>query len=132
RPRALVYTRRPPAGALADAIARAGLEVEWTDSGPAAIGEAVDRNLAVCFAGVGADGDEGLDYLPCLNQADPALPLIIVAARDSVETQRRLRSHRVFYYLVEPLDLAEVQAVIAAALRGRGCAPARRKAALQA
>lgn len=121
--RALVYSRRPLAETSTSVFAEAGLQLEWTQSGPGAIAEAVGRDVTVCVvASRVADGEE-LDYLPCLTQADPSLPVIVVCDQDSVQTQRRLRSHRVFYYLVEPLDPAELRAVLQAALHGRGVAP---------
>lgn len=117
--RALVYAPRSPAGELSAALEGAGLEVEWSDSGAGAVGEAVDGNPAVCIIVVGSGGDEALDYLPCLNQANPALPVIVLSESDSLELQRRLRSHRLFFYLVGSPARGELGAVLAAALASR-------------
>jgi DNA-binding NtrC family response regulator len=116
--RALVFSRRPPGEALAGALADAGLAVEWTDSGPEAIGEAVDQDLAVCIVGVCGAWKDGLDHLPCLSQVNPSLPVIVVSDSDSIETQRWLRSHRIFYYLVGAIDRRAMGTLLAAALAG--------------
>lgn len=100
---------------LAAALATEGLQVEWTDSGPGAVGEAVAGDLAVCIVNIGRHNEQELDYLPCLNQADPLLPVVVLNDTDSLQTQRRIRSHKVFYYLLEPLDPREVREVVRAA-----------------
>ena len=117
--RVLVLSRRSPGIELATALDELGFQAEWTDSGAGAICEAAARDLALCVIGVDRQNEGDLDYLACLNQVDPWLPVIVVNDCDSIETQRKVRSHRVFYYLVEPLDTEEVRAVIDAAARER-------------
>ncbi|MHB8836999.1 MAG: ANTAR domain-containing protein [Candidatus Methylomirabilia bacterium] len=117
--RVLVLARRSPGEELASALDELGFQAEWTDSGAGAICEAAAGDLALCVIGVDRQSEGDLDYLACLNQVDPWLPLIVVNDFDSLETQRKVRSHRVFYYLVEPLDTDEVRAVIDAAARER-------------
>jgi len=115
----LVLSRRSPGTELAATLDELGFQAEWTDSGAGAICEAAAGDLALCVIGVSREDEEDLEFLPCLNQVDPWLPVIVVNDRDSLETQRKVRSHRVFYYLVEPLDRDEVRAVIDAAARER-------------
>ncbi len=117
--RVLVLSQRSPGTELMAALDELGFQTEWTDSGAGAICEAAAGDLALCIIGVGGQREEDLGYLPCLNQVDPWLPVIVVNDRDSLETQRRVRSHRVFFYLVEPLERDEVRAVIDAAARER-------------
>jgi DNA-binding NtrC family response regulator len=117
--RVLVLSRLSPGTELTSALDELGFQGEWTDSGAGAICEAAAGDLALCVISVGRQSEEDLEYLPCLNQVDPGLPVIVVNERDSLETQRKVRSHRVFYYLVEPLDRGEVRAVIDAAARER-------------
>jgi DNA-binding NtrC family response regulator len=116
-----VFSRSPPTESLAAALATEGLHVEWTDSGPGAVGEAVAGEFAVCVVAVDRRSDEALDYLPCLNQADPLLPVVVVNDVDSLEMQRKIRSHKVFYYLLSPLDPGELREVLRTAVR-RGAA----------
>ena len=117
--RVLVLSRLTPGAEMAAALDDLGFQTEWTDSGAGAVCEAAAGDLALCVIGVSRLGEEDLEYLPCLNQVDPGLPVIVVNDCDSLETQRKVRSHRVFYYLVEPLERDEVRAVIDAAARER-------------
>jgi DNA-binding NtrC family response regulator len=115
----LVLSQQSPGIALSGALDELGFQTEWTDSGAGAICEAAGADLALCVIGVSHESEEDLDFLPCLNQVDPWLPVIVVNDRDSLETQRKVRSNRVFYYLVGPFDRDEVREVIDAAARER-------------
>jgi len=117
--RVLVLSERSPGMELTGTLDELGFQTEWTDSGPGAVCEAAAGDFALCVIAVGCQGEDELEYLPCLNQVDPLLPVIVVNDFDSLETQRKVRSHRVFYYLVEPVNRDEVRAVIDAAARER-------------
>lgn len=117
--RVLVLSRDSPVKELALALDDLGFQTEWTDSGAGAVCEAAAGDLALCVIALSRRGEDDLEYLPCLNQIDPWLPVIVMNDCDSLATQRKVRSHRVFFYLVEPLDRDEVRAVIDAAARER-------------
>jgi DNA-binding response OmpR family regulator len=117
--RVLVLSRNAPGEALAVALDELGFQAEWTDSGAGAVCEAAAGDLALCVVGIDRQSEADLEYLACLNQVDPCLPVIVVNDRDSLETQRKVRSHHIFYYLVGPLEGDEVRAVIDAAARER-------------
>lgn len=55
--------------------------------------------------------------MPSINQIDPLLPVIVLSASDFLELQRRIRSWKIFYCLVGPLDGEETRGVLRAALR---------------
>ena len=117
-PKVLVFSRKPPeGGGLATILAEENFQVEWTDSGPSAICEALTGNLAACVIFVGRAAEREIDYIPCLNRVDPQLPIIVISEHDSVDLQRRVRRHKVFYYLPLPLDRDEVRAVLRSAVR---------------
>jgi DNA-binding NtrC family response regulator len=117
-PKVLVFSRRAPhEGGLSRLLSEAGYQVEWTDSGPAAICAALTGNLATAVIMVGRGAEREIDYLPCLNRVDPKLPIIVISDHDSLELQRKVRRHRVFYYLLEPLDRDELRAVLRSAAR---------------
>ena len=117
-PRLLVFSRRPPEeGGISTILSDEGYQVEWTDSGPTAICEALSGALAACIIFVGRSADREVDYIPCLNRVDPKLPIIVISEHDSVELQRRIRRHRVYYYLLLPLDRDELRAVLRGAVR---------------
>ena len=118
-PKVLVFSRKPPEaeGGLTAILADEGFQVEWTDSGPAAICEALSGTLAACIIFVSRNAEREVDYIPCLNRVDPKLPIIVISEHDSVELQRKVRRHRVFYYLLLPLDREEIRAVLRNAVR---------------
>lgn len=117
-PKLLVFSRRPPEeGGLSRLLADEGYQVEWTDSGPVAICEALSGTLGACIIVVGRNAEREVEYIPCLNRVDPKLPIIVISGHDSLELQRRVRRHRVFYYLLEPLDHEELGAVLRSAIR---------------
>jgi len=117
-PKVLVFSRRPPTeGGISRLLGDDGYQVMWTDNGPEAICEALSGTLAACVIIVGRNAEREVDYLPCLNRVDPRLPVIVVSDHDSIELQRKVRRHRVFYYLLEPLDQQEFRAVIRSAVR---------------
>jgi DNA-binding NtrC family response regulator len=120
-----VFSRRPPEeGGISTILADDGFQVEWTDSGPSAICEALTGSLAACIIFVGRNAEREVDYIPCLNRVDPKLPIVVISEHDSVELQRKVRRHRVFYYLLLPLDRDELRAVLRNAVR---TAPKHRK-----
>ena len=66
-PKVLVFSRKPPEeGGLTTILADEGFQVEWTDSGPAAICEALSGNLAACIIFVSRNAEREVDYIPCL------------------------------------------------------------------
>ena len=117
-PKVLVFSRKPPEeGGIATILGEEGYQAEWTDSGPSAICEALTGALAACIIFVGRNAEREVDYIPCLNRVDPKLPIIVISEHDSVELQRRVRRHRVFYYLLLPLERDEIRAVLRSAVR---------------
>lgn len=61
-----------------------------------------------------------LDVIPMIRAVGKELPVIVVGEEDSLDLERRARQHTVFYYLVHPLDLKEVKAVLDDVLRRAG------------
>ena len=117
-PKLLVFSRRPPGeGGISTILSDEGYQVEWTDSGPTAICEALSGTLGACIIFVGRTADREVDFIPCLNRVDPKLPIIVISEHDSVELQRRIRRHRVYYYLLLPIDRDELRAVLRGAVR---------------
>ena len=117
-PKVLVFSRKPPEeGGITTILNDEGYQVEWTDSGPAAICEALSGALSACIIFVSRNAEREVDYIPCLNRVDPKLPIIVISEHDSVELQRKVRRHRVFYYLLLPIDREEIRSVLRSAVR---------------
>jgi len=59
------------------------------------------------------DGDEvWLETIAAFNDLFPALPVIVLADHGSLETERRARQSKIFYYVLRPVDGAEIKAVL--------------------
>jgi len=76
------------------------------------------RPLAVVL-GVGHDTLTHLDMIPVIRAVRRELPVILIAEDASLELERRARQHRIFYYLVHPIERSEVKAVLNDVVRSR-------------
>ena len=66
------------------------------------------------------DADEAwLETITAFNDLFPALPVIVLANDGSLETERRARQRKIFYYLLRPVDGAEIKAVLRDATEAR-------------
>jgi CheY-like chemotaxis protein len=62
------------------------------------------------------EGMDGLHVLPIVNTIDPELPVIVITGDTSIETERKVRSHNVYYYLNKPFTMNEIEEVIRTAI----------------
>ena len=76
------------------------------------------RPLAVVL-GVGRGTLAHLDMIPLIRAVRRELPVILIAEDASLELERRARQHKIFYYLVHPIEGSEVKAVLKDLLRSR-------------
>ena len=77
-----------------------------------------DRPVAVVL-GVGPDTLAYLDVIPVIRAIKNDLPVIVVAAEDSLELERAARQRGIFYYLVHPVQRSEARAVLRDVMRSR-------------
>ena len=77
-----------------------------------------DRPVAVVL-GVGPDTLAYLDVIPVIRAIKNDLPVIVVAAEDSLELERTARQRGIFYYLVHPVQRSEARAVLRDVMRSR-------------
>ncbi|HEU0044753.1 nitrogen regulation protein NR(I) [Sphingomonas sp.] len=109
---------------VAQALRRAGHEVVTADSLAAA-----DRALAaatpdVLVTDVVLPDGNGLDHLAIVAERHPALPVIVLSARNTLITAVRATEAGAYEYLPKPFDLdALTQAVAGALARGGIAAP---------
>lgn len=104
---------------LRQLIARQGYSVETARTPVNAIRRTrVSAFEAVVF--VLDDEDEAwLETITAFNDLFPSLPVIVLAGHGSLETERRARQRKIFYYLLRPVDGAEISAVLRDATTGR-------------
>ncbi|RMF88629.1 MAG: response regulator [Nitrospinota bacterium] len=82
--------------------------------------EAIQRLLAKTFQAaifsIPFRGIDALETLALIRQIAPSLPIIVLAEKDSLEIQRKVRQEKIFYYLIKPIDREELHDVLQAAI----------------
>ena len=58
------------------------------------------------------DDEAWFETITAFNDLFPTLPVIVLADHASLETERRARQSKIFYYLLRPVDGAEIKAVL--------------------
>lgn len=69
--------------------------------------------------GVSHDTLADLDVIPLVRTIRTDMPVIVVAAGDSLDLERTARQRGVFYYFVHPVEKAEARAVLQVVSRSR-------------
>ena len=100
-------------------IEASGYTVAFVENGSLAVERVLEKPCGMAFVSVGANGDSGTDTISMLHDVDSEMPVVAVAERDSLDLQREVRSRKVFYYLVEPVDSEELATVVSRALASR-------------
>lgn len=120
-PKILIFSRKPADGDhLKSMLGSNSYEIEWTDSGPEAIVQALSGGLDAVVIFLQKTGHRELEYLPCLNSIDQGLPIVVISDHESIKLQREIRKHRIFYYLPQPVDADEIRAVMRDAVTTSG------------
>lgn len=68
--------------------------------------------VSAVILGVSEADQAPLDTIAVLRASRSELPVIVIAADDSLELERRARQEGVFYYLLHPVPKREVEAVL--------------------
>jgi DNA-binding response OmpR family regulator len=115
----VLLCEREGQAAIQDALAQLGIEaVRCRD--PKTLLEEVLRRLpdvVICDHAIG--DHEDLHLLELLRRAAPAVPLILIASEGSLVTQRLVQGLRPMYYMVSPVDAAELREAVESALERR-------------
>lgn len=72
----------------------------------------VARRPIAVFIGAGRRHPGNLDIIPVIRAVRNDLPVIVIAEEDSLDLERSARQQSIFYYLVQPIERAEVEAVL--------------------
>jgi DNA-binding NtrC family response regulator len=97
---------------LADALAGAGLSVQVADSGESALGCLNDVPADVVLTDVRMPGMGGLELLRRLRKSRPEMDVIVMTAFDDLPTVSNAMREGAADFLVKPLDLRQLRAVI--------------------
>ncbi len=77
--------------------------------------------------GIEVHGMQCYELLPLIREIDDQLPIIVTSPDDSLEVAARIREQGVFYYMLKPVDIAEIKVVLKNALLRRSLWFQRRK-----
>lgn len=111
--------------APSDPSVGAALEAEGYDlvscaDAQALLEEVMHRQPDAVIYALRADCRDDLGVLRLMRRAAPDVPLVLLAAEDSLDTRRLTQSLRPIYYAVGPVDGAELRDVVRAAVSRRG------------
>jgi DNA-binding response OmpR family regulator len=102
---------------LCDLLSVEGYEVEVTPTAKEGIEKILSKRFRVAIVGLEFEGMSGLEMISIIHKIDINIPVITISKNDSLETERLVRQERVFYYFLEPVDGAEMKAVVSYALK---------------
>lgn len=101
---------------LCDLLTVEGYEVEVTAGAKEGIEKILSKRFRVAIVGLEIKGMSGLEMISIIHKIDGNIPVITISKNDSLETERLVRQERIFYYFLEPVDGAEMTAVVRNAL----------------
>jgi DNA-binding NtrC family response regulator len=78
---------------------------------------AVSHGILAVVLGVSESSLQNLELISVIRAVRSSLPVIVIAATDSLEVERRARQESLFYYLLHPVTGREAKAVLADVLR---------------
>ncbi len=93
-----------------------GCELIRCRDGAALLEEMVRRRPDLVVYGLRPSCDQDLGVLQLLRGIQPDVPLVLVAAEDSLVTQKMVHDLRPIYYAVRPVDSTELREVLHAVL----------------
>ena len=97
-----------------------GFDLVSCPDGRALLEELMHRRPDVVVYALRPDCREDLGVLRLLRRAAPGVPLVLLAAEDSLDTRKVTQTLRPIYYAVCPVDDAELREVVRTAVMRRG------------
>jgi DNA-binding NtrC family response regulator len=97
---------------LARLVSDEGYQVQLALNPMRAIEKASSAPFGLAVLLVGGGDQTWLESIPVFNRLFPALRVVVVASQDSLETERLARQARILYYLLQPVDISELSAVL--------------------
>lgn len=107
----------PPIHALLEAE---GFEFISCPDAHALLEEVMHRKPDAVIYALCADCSQDMGVLQLVRRAAPEVPLVLLAAEDSLDTRKITQTLRPIYYAVCPIDGAELRDVVRSAVRKRG------------
>lgn len=109
----------PIANGLTAALKAAGMSVDWVRDGLSAQEALHDRGYSVALLDLGLPGTDGMAVLQAARRQGVETPVLIITARDAVESRVAGLDLGADDYLVKPFEVPELLARMRALLRRR-------------
>ena len=103
---------------ISESLGEEGFDVIAVESGSALWQHVEDGIGDVLVTDVVLPDVDGLELVPQIRQCRPQLPIIVISARNTLETAVRAAEAGAFEYLSKPFDLDELTACVNRALSG--------------
>jgi len=116
----LVEDNRQLAGTLAEGLGEDGYAVEIVETAAAALERGQRRDLDLMVLDLGLPDRDGLEVLRDLRRARVHVPILVLTARDAVDSRVAALDSGADDYLVKPFAYAELVARIGALTRRAG------------
>ena len=116
----LVEDNAQLASTLAQGLGEDGYEVEIVETAAKAIARGLRRDLDLMILDLGLPDKDGIEVLKELRGARIQVPILVLTARDAVESRVAALDHGADDYVVKPFAFAELVARIAALSRRAG------------
>jgi putative two-component system response regulator len=104
---------------LANFLGSSGFDVSTVASGPEALGLLASEHFDCMLVDIRMPGMSGLDVMPRARELDSELAMIVLTAVNDAPTARNALTQGAADYLVKPVELAELKAVVDKALYRR-------------
>ena len=75
-----------------------------------------EENIGLVILDISIQEPSGAKTVEIIRKMRPRLPVIVLSSDHSVEAGRQILQHGVFYYLLRPLDLEELDQIVRIAL----------------
>ena len=116
----LVEDNSQLAGSISEGLAEDGFQVEVVDTAAKAVARGMRRDLDVMILDLGLPDRDGVEVLKELRAARVHVPILVLTARDAVESRVTALDAGADDYLVKPFAFAELVSRIGALTRRAG------------
>lgn len=108
------------AEAVAGSLRDTGYAVDWVKDGKLVASALAAQTYDLMLLDLGLPNQDGLQVLQALRQKGNTVPVLIVTARDDINSRLKGLDGGADDYIVKPFDMAELQARMRAVLRRQG------------
>jgi DNA-binding NtrC family response regulator len=103
-----------------DWLSSQGYRVAAVERGSDVLLAVAEDNIRLVILDLSIQEPSGAKTVEILRKIRPRLPVIVLSGDHSIETGRQVLQHGVFYYLLKPVDVKELDQVVQTALvRGK-------------